>query len=122
MFDHIGFNVRDFPRSRDFYTSAMAPLGIAIVMQGEGWAMLGKGGKGGFWFGSFGSKASPIHMALTDDNRAQVRAFHEAALCAGATDNGPPGIRTQYHPNYSAAFVIDPDGHNLEAVCHLPES
>lgn len=122
MFDYIGFNVSDFQRSRDFYTAAPAQLGIAIVMQGDGWVMLGKQGKGGFWFGSFGPKASPIHIALAADNRAQVRAFHEAALRAGATDNGPPGLRPQYHPDYYAAFVLDPDGHNLEAVCHLSDA
>lgn len=121
IIDHIGFNVRDFAKSKAFYAKALAPLGIAIVTEGEGWAMVGKNGKPQFRFGAFGDAPGRIHLAFAADDRAQVRAFHEAALAAGGQDNGAPGIRAHYHANYYGAFVIDPDGHNIEAVCHAPE-
>ena len=122
MIDHIGFNVSDFAKSKAFYVAALTPLGIAIEREGEGWAMLGKNGKPQFWFGAYGPAASPIHLAFAAENREQVRAFYQAAIAAGGKDNGPPGIREQYHPNYYGAFVIAPDGHNVEAVCHLAET
>ena len=121
ILDHIGFNVSDFPKSKAFFASALEPLGIGIVSEGEGWAMIGREQKGQLWFGSFGKSPGPIHVAFSARNREQVRQFHRAALAAGGKDNGPPGIRAQYHPNYYAAFVIGPDGHNIEAVCHDPE-
>jgi catechol 2,3-dioxygenase-like lactoylglutathione lyase family enzyme len=120
--DHIGFNVGDFAKSKDFYCRALAPLGIEIVMSGDNWAMLGKNGKPEFWFGTYGTKPGRIHLAFAAENRAQVRAFYDAAIAAGGTDNGAPGIREQYHPNYYGAYVIDPDGHNIEAVYHQPEN
>lgn len=120
-FDHIGFNVGDFATSKAFYIKALAPLGIGILVEGEGWAMVGKEGKGAFWFGSFGNTPGPIHIAFAAENREQVRNFYAAALAAGGTDNGAPGLREHYHPNYFGAFVIDPDGHNIEAVCHNVE-
>jgi len=119
MFDHIGFNVSDFARSKAFYLAALEPLGIGVVKEGEGWAMLGRDGKGGFWFGSFGAAPHGMHVAFSAASRTQVDAFHEAALAAGGRDNGGPGLRPQYHSGYYAAFVIDPDGHNIEAVCHF---
>lgn len=119
--DHIGFNVSDFYKTRQFLLDVLAPLGIGIVMEGEGWAMLGKNGQPQFWVGGFGEPPGPIHIAFAAENREQVRRFHAAALSAGAKDNGGPGIRAQYHPHYYGAFVIGPDGHNLEAVCHRPE-
>ena len=118
--DHIGFNVKDFKKSRAFYIAALAPLGMQILMEGEGWAMIGRPNQGAFWFGAFGAPASPIHVAFSADDRAQVRSFHEAGLRAGGRDNGAPGLRPQYHPNYYGAFVLDLDGHNIEAVCHKP--
>ena len=121
ILDHIGFHVSDFPASRDFFAQALAPLGIGIVKQGEGWAMFGRGDRGQFWIDSFGAPQGPIHLAFSADDREQVRHFHAAALTAGASDNGEPGIRVQYHPNYFGAFVIAPDGHNIEAVCHSAE-
>lgn len=121
MLDHIGFNVSNFERSRAFYERALAPLGITLVMEGEGWAMAGKNGKPGFWFGAYGKPPGPMHLAFEAETRAQVKAFYDAALAAGAQDNGAPGIREHYHANYYGAFVIDPDGHNIEAVCHDPE-
>lgn len=122
IFDHIGFNVTDFPKSKEFYLRALEPLGIGIVFEGEGWAMIGKNGKPQFWFGSFGSSPGSIHIAFAAENREQVRKFYAAALAAGGQDNGAPGLREQYHPNYYGAFVIGPDGHNVEAVCHAAEA
>jgi catechol 2,3-dioxygenase-like lactoylglutathione lyase family enzyme len=84
--------------------------------------MLGKEGKPQFWFGSFGPNPGRIHVAFAVINREQVRQFYAAALAAGGKDNGAPGVREQYHPNYYGAFVIGPDGHNIEAVCHQPEA
>ena len=101
---------------------ALAPLGIGVVLEGDGWAMIGRDGKPQYWFGSFGSAPGPIHIAFSAADREQVRKFHAAALAAGGKDNGPPGIRQHYHPNYFGAFVIGPDGHNVEAVCHAPEA
>lgn len=125
--DHIGFAVADFPRSRAFYAAALAPLGLIVTKEGEGWAMIGPpgGGEAPLWFGAI-SVAGPapghMHLAFTAADRAQVRAFHAAALVAGGQDNGGLGLRPQYHPNYYGAFVIDPNGHNLEAVCHAAEA
>jgi len=117
MFDHIGFHVSDFPKSKAFFLKALEPLGVAMVNGGEGWALIGKGGKPQFWFGVFGDAPGPIHLAFAAENREQVRRFHAAALAAGGKDNGAPGLRPEYHEHYYAAFVIGPDGHNIEAVC-----
>jgi catechol 2,3-dioxygenase-like lactoylglutathione lyase family enzyme len=122
ILDHIGLAVRDFGRSRTFFRRALAPLGIETVLEGEGWAMLGKDGRPEFWFGVHGIPPGPIHIAFSAETREQVRAFHRAALAAGGRDNGAPGIRAKYHPNYYGAFVFDPDGHNIEAVCHKAEA
>ena len=122
VFDHIGFNVANFAASKEFFVKALAPLGIDITMEGEGWAMVGRKGEGNLWFGSFGNSPGPIHIAFAAKTRAEVRSFYEAALAAGGKDNGPPGLRPHYHPNYYGAFVIGPDGHNVEAVCHTAEA
>ena len=122
LLDHIGFNVSDFEASRTFFTRALAPLGIDITKEGDGWAMIGRAAEGAVWFGSFGQSPGPIHIAFAARTRAEVRAFHEAALAAGGRDNGAPGLRRQYHANYYGAFVIGPDGHNVEAVCHGPDA
>jgi catechol 2,3-dioxygenase-like lactoylglutathione lyase family enzyme len=122
ILDHIGLAVRDFGRSSTFFRRALAPLGIETVLEGEGWAMLGKDGRPEFWFGVHGIPPGPIHIAFSAQTREQVRAFHRAALVAGGRDNGAPGIRAKYHPNYYGAFVFDPDGHNIEAVCHKAEA
>jgi len=121
IIDHIGLAVSDYDRSKQFFCRALAPLGIELIMEVHGWAGLGKAGKPEFWFGAGVQAHSPMHIAFIADNRDQVRAFHAAALAAGGTDNGPPGIREVYHSNYYGAFVIGPDGHNVEAVCHRPE-
>jgi predicted lactoylglutathione lyase len=96
----------------------IGPLGIALVMEHAGWAGFGKQGKPEFWFGSADELQKPMHLAFVANDCETVDAFYQAAILAGAKDNGPPGIREIYHPNYYGAFVIDPDGHNIEAVCH----
>ena len=121
ILDHIGYNVSDFEKSKAFYREALAPLGIDIAIAGEGWVMFGRAGRPQLWIGAFGAVPSGIHVAFAADNRAQVHAFHAAALAAGGRDNGGPGLRPHYHANYYGAFVFDPDGNNLEAVCHAPE-
>jgi catechol 2,3-dioxygenase-like lactoylglutathione lyase family enzyme len=121
MLDHIGLAVRDFGRSVTFYRRALAPLGVQTMLEGEGWVMLGKDSKPQFWIGVHGIPPGPLHIAFAAGTREEVRAFHRAALVAGGRDNGAPGLRPKYHPNYYGAFVFDPDGHNIEAVCHAPE-
>jgi catechol 2,3-dioxygenase-like lactoylglutathione lyase family enzyme len=121
ILDHIGLKVRHFAMSRAFYLAALAPLGIRIVKEGDGWAGFNREGRGGFWIASGHEQSGPIHVAFVAKDRAEVRAFHAAALAAGGLDNGAPGVRPEYHADYYGAFVLDPDGHNVEAVCHLPE-
>jgi catechol 2,3-dioxygenase-like lactoylglutathione lyase family enzyme len=128
MLDHIGFAVKDLGRSKAFYQATLAPLGIAVVSEftaeqsgKEAHVGFGIGHKAFFWIGTGKSLAGPFHVAFLADSRATVDAFYHAALAAGAKDNGPPGIRAHYHPDYYGAFVLDPDGHNVEAVCHQPE-
>jgi catechol 2,3-dioxygenase-like lactoylglutathione lyase family enzyme len=120
--DHVGINVSDYERSRDFYTRALGPLGIELLMEPVP------------RFGGFGSDRKPyfwitdqrepvttnVHLAFDAADRATVDAFHVAALEAGGSDNGAPGVRDIYHPHYYGAFVLDPDGNNVEAVCHRP--
>ena len=129
MIDHIGIGAADFEASRRFYTAALAALGMAPAMevtpeQTGGYHGIGYGadGKPVFWLGNDGARGAGMHVAFTAATRAQVRAFYEAALSAGGTDNGPPGLRPHYHPDYYAAFVFDPGGINVEAVCHAPEN
>jgi catechol 2,3-dioxygenase-like lactoylglutathione lyase family enzyme len=127
--DHVGFGVSDYARAKAFYAEALAPLGITMEMEvgpeqtpAKVWACgFGKGGKPEFWIGSDGKTTPPAHVAFLADSRAAVRAFHAVALRAGGRDNGAPGLRPQYHPDYYGAFVLDLDGHNVEAVCHAPE-
>jgi len=120
VIDHIGIEVKDYERARDFYLAALAPLGYVLVMEFDGVAGLGARGEPDLWIHRGGATRPRLHLALRAETRAQVDAFHAAALAAGATDNGAPGLRPQYHPDYYGAFVIDPEGHNLEAVCHAP--
>ena len=121
IIDHIGLAVSDYDKSKTFFTRALAPLGITLVMEVEGWAGLGRAGKAEFWFGTHTQPQAPMHIAFVAQNREQVRAFYAAALAAGGKDNGAPGIREVYHPNYYGAFVIGPDGHNIEAVSHVAD-
>ena len=129
MLDHVGFAVGDFARSQAFFREALAPLGIGIVKEvtreqtgGSAHAGFGENGKPYFWIGDGGDTLrGPLHVAFAARTRAEVDAFHRAALHAGGRDNGAPGLRPHYHANYYGAFVLDPDGHNIEAVCHLPD-
>ena len=124
MIDHTGLSVGDYQRSRAFYAAALKPLGYEVVMEVTEvgpWAGFGAGGKPDFWIGGAAVTAPGVHVAFRAPDRATVRAFHAAALAAGGRDNGAPGLRPEYHPNYYGAFVLDPDGHNVEAVCHDPE-
>jgi catechol 2,3-dioxygenase-like lactoylglutathione lyase family enzyme len=118
MIDHIGIPVTDLDASVAFYTRALAPLGYVLMMRFEGVAGFGADGKPDFWIAA-GGASQKIHVAFRAKGRTEVRAFHEAALAAGGTDNGAPGLREMYHPNYYGAFVRDLDGHNVEAVCHV---
>ena len=122
MLDHVGFSVKDYARSKRFYEQALAPLGLTLIMEPMGRAAgFGADGKPWFWIESDGPPVQGrLHIALQADDRATVDAFHAAALAAGATDNGAPGVRALYHPDYYGAYVLDPDGNNIEAVCHRP--
>ena len=128
MIDHVGFAISDLERSKAFYDAALAPLGIAVMMTvtpeqtGKGTALgYGKDGNPFFWIGDNERVGEGTHVAFSADTRAQVDAFHAAALAAGGPDNGGPGIRPHYGPDYYAAFVLDPDGMNIEAVTHSTE-
>jgi catechol 2,3-dioxygenase-like lactoylglutathione lyase family enzyme len=129
IIDHAGVGYSDYRRALRFFEQALAPLGITMAMQVtkeqtggayEG-AGFGRNGKPSFWIQGGGPTAPALHFAFVADNRAAVDAFYQAALAAGATDNGPPGVRAHYHPDYYGAFVRDFDGHNIEAVCHRRE-
>jgi catechol 2,3-dioxygenase-like lactoylglutathione lyase family enzyme len=125
IIDHMGLGVSDFPRALRFYEQALAPLGISLVMRvtkeesgGYEGAGLGRNGKPSFWLGASGRTNPPVHVAFVAHDRRAVDAFYQAAIAAGGKDNGPPGIRAHYHPNYYGAFVLDLDGNNIEAVSH----
>lgn len=120
MLDHVGLRTTRVKELVVFYEKVLAPLGYAKLRDFGVAAGFGKGDEVPLWIGE-GEGASSVHLALAADNRAAVDAFYKAALEAGARDNGPPGIRSEYHPTYYGAFVLDPDGNNLEAVCHKPE-
>lgn len=135
MIDHMGIGARDFEASRRFYDAALTSLGFTTVMEvtpretgGYHGVGYGKAGKPFFWLSndvhqmaSATARGTGIHIAFAADSRAAVDAFYAAAMAHGGRDNGPPGIRAHYHPNYYAAFTFDPDGFNVEAVCHKPE-
>jgi catechol 2,3-dioxygenase-like lactoylglutathione lyase family enzyme len=136
VLDHISLRVADYRRSKQFYVAALAPLGYTLAMEGASGAGFSKSFIPAFWIKQ-GELAGPVdlveptplagcggpqvHVAFVGENRAMVDAFHRAALAAGARDNGPPGLRPNYHANYYGAFVLDPDGYNIEAVCHQTE-
>jgi catechol 2,3-dioxygenase-like lactoylglutathione lyase family enzyme len=120
MIDHISLRVQDFSRAVDFYKTALAPLGYKVLMEFPNVAGMGAEGKADLWIMQSEQQPSPTHIAINGE-RLQIQAFHEAALTSGGTDNGPPGLRLDYHPNYFAAFVLDPEGNNIEVVCHAPE-
>ena len=128
MIDHLGINVADFDASKAFYDQAMAPLGASLIymvpLEYTGGAKVGGYGRDRpvFWLqASNDEPRTHQHVAFTARSRGEVDAFHAAALAAGGKDNGGPGLRPHYHPHYYGAFVFDPDGNNVEAVCHAPE-
>jgi catechol 2,3-dioxygenase-like lactoylglutathione lyase family enzyme len=120
MFDHVGFGVTNLAKSKAFFLKALRPLGVAVAMEGPYGVGLGKDGKPSLWLSETKEKPAHLHIAIAASTRAEVDAFYQAALGAGGKDNGPPGLRPHYHPSYYGAFVIGPDGHNIEAVCHKP--
>lgn len=124
MFDHVKFGVGDYAASKAFFLKALEPLGVAVVSEGPPTygVELSAGGSSSLCLCQTGEKPAHLHLAFTAANRRQVDAFYRAALAAGGQDNGAPGLRPQYHATYYAAFVIGPDGHNIEAVCHKPEA
>jgi catechol 2,3-dioxygenase-like lactoylglutathione lyase family enzyme len=123
MFDHVVFGVSDYAASKEFFLKALEPLGVAIVSEGPptyGVELCRPDSKSSLCIRQTEEKPAHLHLAFTAENRQQVQAFYRAALQAGGKDNGAPGLRPQYHGNYYAAFVIGPDGHNIEMVCHEP--
>ena len=123
MFDHVKFGVSDYAASKAFFLKALAPLGIAVVSEGTptyGVELASKD-KASLCLFQANEKPAHLHLAFRAENRRQVDAFHREALEAGGKDNGAPGLRPHYHANYYAAFVIGPDGHNIEVVCNEPE-
>ncbi len=122
IIDHIGLPVSDYEKSKDFYIKCLKPIGITLIRIEGKTAGFGKNNKAMFWIGPRSEAYyTPIHIAFAAESRALVDEFYKAALAAGGKGNGAPGIREIYHPNYYGAFVFDPDGHNIEAVCHKPE-
>ncbi|MEO0325796.1 MAG: VOC family protein [Myxococcota bacterium] len=125
--DHISLSVDDLPRAKAFYEAVLPAVGLELSQElsaeiaGVDCLAFGRGRKGSFWLVATGTQSPKLHVAFRAPSRAAVRAFHEAALAAGGTDNGAPGIREIYHPAYYAAFALDPEGHNIEAVCFEPE-
>ena len=127
IIDHLGLQFADYPRALRFYRQVLATLNITALMEvtkeesgkyeGTGF---GRDGKPEFWIGAGERTAPGMHVAFVAETRVAVDRFFEAALAAGGVDNGAPGIRAHYHPNYYGAFVLDPEGHNIEAVCHRP--
>ena len=127
ILDHVTLIVKDYARSREFYEKALAPLGITAIMEFGKACGFGRDKKPDFWIGEGATSfqkpehlapITPAHVCFVARSRAEVDAFHQAALAAGGRDNGAPGIRKEYHPNYYGAFVLDPDGHNVEACIH----
>ncbi|MEQ1608305.1 MAG: VOC family protein [Hyphomonadaceae bacterium] len=128
MLDHIGLKVADIERARAFYDQALKPLGVSVLMDMSAavtgstpFLGYGEGRKPYFWVSQGAQATELLHVAFVADSRAQVNAFYLAAMAAGGRDNGPPGPRPHYDASYYGAFVLDPDGHNIEAVCHKPE-
>ncbi len=126
MFSHVTIGITDFERAAAFYDPVMATLGHGRFYSGDGFCAFGTLGGSQFWImppfdGNTASVGNGSHTAFLAPDRAAVRAFHEAALANGGTDEGPPGLRTHYHPNYYGAYVRDPDGNKIQAVCHRAE-
>ncbi|BFM09405.1 VOC family protein [Halioxenophilus aromaticivorans] len=122
MFDHIVFGVSDYEESKSFFLKSLKPIGIVVVDEGPLGIELSTDGKSSLCIRRNGEKTTPLHIALVAENRHQVDEFYQAALASGGKDNGAPGIRPEYSSHYYAAFIIGPDGHNIEVVCHENES
>jgi catechol 2,3-dioxygenase-like lactoylglutathione lyase family enzyme len=120
VIDHVGLGVSDLERSRAFYRGALGPLGYEVLLERDGSVGFGADGKPDFWIHANRPVTAPVHVAIASPDRATVDAFHAAGLAAGGRDNGAPGLRPHYHRHYYGAFVLDPDGNNIEAVCHRP--
>lgn len=123
MFDHVKFGVTDYAASKAFFLQALAPLGVMAGAEGPpsyGIEICSADGRSSLCLYQAQHPPAPLHIAFVAERREQVEAFHRAALAAGGTDHGAPGLRPHYHPHYYAAFVIGPDGHNIEVVCHRP--
>lgn len=120
IIDHVGLRVSDFEKSKEFYVRCLEPLGIRLLFEEDGNVGFGKGEKAPFWIGPNDDISLKTHIAFVAETRSQVDRFYSAAMANGGKDNGPPGVRQRYHPDYYAAFVFDPDGHNIEAVCRKP--
>lgn len=125
MIDHTGVIVSDFEKSKKFYSDALKPIGYTLLLEfpasvtgGLNVAGFGEPPKADFWIGQGTPNHPRVHVAFRVSQRSLVDLFHQAAIAAGGKDNGAPGLRPQYHANYYGAFVLDPDGHNIEAVCH----
>ena len=128
MLDHVGISVSNYERSKAFYSNVLQPLGFELLFEvssketgDKRSAGFGAGKRPQFWIGSGKPIKGTVHFAFDAKNRDSVRAFYDAAMKSGGSDNGAPGLRPHYHENYFGAFVLDPDGHNIEAVCHLAE-
>lgn len=128
MLDHVGIPVSNYAKSKAFFITSLKPLGYGLIVEvsspetgGANQAGFGAGKKAEFWIGEGVPLKGRVHFAFKAKNREAVRAFYDAAIKAGGSDNGAPGLRPHYHENYYGAFVLDPDGHNIEAVCHLAE-
>ena len=122
MFDHVVFGTSNYAASKEFFLAALEPLGVEIVQEGPSGIEMSTDGKSSLCLFPSQEKPARLHLAFAAASRQQVEAFYRAALAAGGKDNGAPGLRPLYHANYYAAFVIGPDGHNIEAVCHQPEA
>lgn len=120
MFDHLGIGVTNLAESKAFFLKALQPLGVAIAMEGPYGVGMGQNNKPSLWLSESREHPARLHIAFAAENRRKVDEFYQAALAAGGKDNGPPGLRPHYHEHYYGAFVIGPDGHNIEAVCHKP--
>ena len=119
MIDHVSVRVQDFSRLLAFYREALAPIGYQVIMEYPGAVGLGADGKPDLWLMQTDKALNPTHLALAS-TRDRIDAFHAAGLAAGGSDNGPAGLRSDYHPHYYAAFILDPEGNNIEVVCHAP--
>lgn len=120
IIDHVGLRVSNFEKSKEFYIRSLEPLGISLLCEEDGNVGFGKHEADPFWIGPNTAPSQRTHIAFKAETRSQVDKFYEAAIAAGGIDNGPPGLRKNYHADYYAAFIIDPDGNNIEAVCRKP--